>query len=265
MGLKEDPVKNGYEDLEKEPADEEQRLNDESSKKEVLVAPTDEKTEPIDESSKEEVSILPVDEEMKLIDESGEEEISTAPALSQEAKEKLVSYIEAALFIAGKPLGEMELARSFNTDRITVRWALRRLMRELTTQNSALEVLHLTKDRWVLQLCEEFSKGLFDYIDQFIPKEEMLTREEVNVLTEIAYRQPLTSALLVKIIANPAVYDHIKHLEEKGYIMIEPQERTNLLRTSKKFADIYGFDMELRNLKIQLVWRLKKRAQFEKI
>jgi len=211
-----------------------------------------------------EIEKEPIDGELEAIEESDEEEVSVAPSISQEAKEKLVNYIEAALFIAGKPLGEMELAKYFNTNRITVRWALRHLKRDLTAQNSALEVLHLTKDRWALQLCEEFSKGLFDYIDQFIPKEEMLTREEVNVLTEIAYRQPLKSALLVKIVGNPAVYDHIKHLEEKGFITIEPQERTNLLKTSKKFADIYGFDPELRNLKIQLVWRLKKRAQFDK-
>lgn len=156
------------------------------------------------------------------------------------------------------------MANFFHTNRITVRWALRRLKALLSTQNSALEILHLTKDRWVLQLCEEFSKGLFDYIDQFIPKDEMLTKEEVNVLTEIAYRQPITSALLVKILGQPTVYDHIRRLEEKGFITVEKQERTNLLKTSKKFADIYGFDPELRNLKIQLVWRLKKRAQFDK-
>lgn len=305
MGLKEDPVKNGDKEPEKEPDEEELKSTDEQDRGEASSAPANEELESVDESGKEDASVVPDNEEIEQteqisesiekeppigphdekieqidnlseeelsvipdeeylgsITELGEEEVSTAPALSKEAKEKLVNYIEAALFIAGKPLGEMELAKSFNTDRITVRWALRRLMRELTTQNSALEVLHLTKDRWVLQLCEEFSKGLFDYIDQFIPKDEMLTREEVNVLTEIAYRQPLTSALLVKIISNPAVYDHIKHLEEKGYISVEPQERTNLLRTTKKFADIYGFDTELRNLKIQLVWRLKKRAQF---
>jgi segregation and condensation protein B len=264
MGLKEDPAKNGDEELGKEPTDEDIEPPGESGERKVLVEPIGGKKEPIGKSVEEEVSVTSADEEIEPIDELDEKEVSVAPALSQEAKEKLVSYIEAALFIAGKPLGEMELARSFNTDRITVRWALRRLKRDLTTQNSALEVLHLTKDRWVLQLCEEFSKGLFDYIDQFIPKEEMLTREEVNVLTEIAYRQPLTSALLVKILGNPATYDYIKHLEEKGFISVEPQERTNLLRTTKKFADIYGFDPELRNLKIQLVWRLKKRAQFYK-
>lgn len=203
-------------------------------------------------------------ETTEISDDIEENEISASSILSPEAKEKLMGYVEAALFIAGRPISETELAGFFNTDRITVRWALRRLKSSLVTQNSALEVLHLTKDRWVLQLCEEFSKGLFDYIDQFVPKEEMLTREEVNVLTEIAYRQPITSALLVKLLGQPTIYDYIRHLEEKGFITVEKQERTNLLKTSKKFADIYGFDPELRNLKIQLVWRLKKRAQFDK-
>ena len=183
--------------------------------------------------------------------------------MAKEAKEKLVADVEAALFLAGRPLGEYELAAYFYTDRITIRWALRRIKRNLVEQNSALEVLHLTKDRWVLQLCEEFSRGLYDYIQEFIPKEEMLTREEIDTLTEIAYRQPITSALLVKILGRPNVYEHIKNLSEKGFITLEKQQQTNLLRTSKKFADIYGFDTEMRNLKIQLVWRLKKRGKLD--
>lgn len=181
-----------------------------------------------------------------------------------EIKEKLVPYVEAALFLAGRPIGELELAEALDSDRLTVRWALRRVKRSLNEQNSALEVLNPTKDRWVLQLCEEFSRRLYDYIEQFIPKEAMLSGEEIDTLTMIAYRQPITSALLVKIAGRPTIYESIKSLHEKGFITIEKQERTNLLKTSKKFADIYGFDTEMRNLKIQLVWRLKKRAKLEK-
>ncbi len=181
----------------------------------------------------------------------------------KEVKEKLVPYVEAALFLAGRPISELELAEHLNSDRLTIRWALRRLKRELQEQNSALEILNPTKDRWVLQLCEEFSRGLYDYIEKFIPKEAMLSREEIDTLTEIAYRQPITSSMLVKILTRPTIYDNIKTLQEKGFIILEKQERTNLLRTSAKFADIYGFDTELRNLKIQLVWRLKKRAKLD--
>jgi chromosome segregation and condensation protein ScpB len=212
-----------------------------------------------DKDQKEEVETKPDD---GILEEIEEEE--SEPSLAKEEKEKLVNYIEAALFLAGRPLGEGELAESFKTDRITVRWALRRLKRELIEQNSALEVLHLTKDRWVLQLCEEFSRGLYDYIREFIPKEEMLSREVTDTLTEIAYRQPITSALLVKIVGNPSIYEHIKTLSERGFISLEKEKQTNILRTTQKFADIYGFDPEIRNLKIQLVWRLKKRAQLEK-
>jgi segregation and condensation protein B len=211
-----------------------------------------------DENPKEEPEATDTDSEPA--DNETETEIEEELVEAQKKEPKLISQIEAALFLAGRPLGELELASFFGTDRITVRWALRQIKKFLIDQNSALEILHLTKDRWVLQLCEEFSRGLYNYIQEFIPKEEMLTKEEVDTLTEIAYRQPITSVLLVKIIGRPNVYDHIKRLAEKGLINMEKQEKSNLLTTSKKFADIYGFDPELRNLKIQLVWRLKKRA-----
>jgi chromosome segregation and condensation protein ScpB len=191
--------------------------------------------------------------------EEGEKAIS----ISKEEKIQLAGKVEAALFLAGRPLGEMELAEALNSDRITVRWGLRWIKRHLEEQKSALEVLNLTKDRWVLQLCEEFSRGLYDYIEEFIPKEEMLSREEVDTLTEIAYRQPISTTLLLKITGNPNVYEHIRNLSEKGFIHLEKQEKSNVLTTTGKFADIYGFDTEMRNLKIQLVWRLKKRAKFE--
>ena len=227
-------------------------------------------TEEVNEVSESDV------EDSKLEGEPGEEIIEEAPiqvpevktkeekVREREKKEKLVPYVEAALFLAGRPISELELAEHLGSDRLTVRWALRRVKRQLQEQNSALEILNPTKDRWVLQLCEEFSRGLYDYIEQFIPKEAMLSREEIDTLTEIAYRQPITSALLVKIVGRPTIYDNIRSLHEKGFIILEKQERTNLLRTSAKFADIYGFDTQMRNLKIQLVWRLKKRAKLDK-
>ncbi|MHA1650681.1 MAG: SMC-Scp complex subunit ScpB [Candidatus Helarchaeota archaeon] len=218
-------------------------------------------TEPsLKEDVSKNIGIEPDTASSERIEDSKEE---TVGKLTSDEKDKLVRQVEAALFLAGRPLGELELAEVFGTNRNMIRWALRRIKRYLEEQKSALEVLHLTKDRWVMQLCEEFSRGLYDYIKEFIPKEEMLSREEVDTLTEIAYRQPITSATLVKIIQRPNVYENIKSLNAKGLITVEKEANTNILRTSKKFADIYGFDTELRNLKIQLVWRLKKRAKFD--
>ncbi|MFX1293932.1 MAG: SMC-Scp complex subunit ScpB [Promethearchaeota archaeon] len=219
----------------------------------------------IEEGNSETSDVLDKDEEDETdLEPKAYGEVSSKSSLTKDEKIQLASQIEAAFFLAGRPLSEMELANYFRSDRITVRWAIRYLKRNLSEQNSALELIHLTKDRWVLQLCEEFSRGLYDYIEEFIPKEEMLSREEIDTLTEIAYRQPIATSMLVKILGRPTVYEHIKHLSEKGLITVEKQERSNILKTSKKFADIYGFDTKFRNLKIQLVWRLKKRAKLDK-
>ncbi len=205
------------------------------------------------------------EEDIKALAELQKKREAEEKQKEKDEREKLVPYVEASLFLAGRPISELEIAEHLNSDRLTVRWALRRIKRNLQEQNSAMEVLNPTKDRWVLQLCEEFSRGLYDHIQEFIPKEAMLSSEEIETLTAIAYRQPITSALLVKISGRPTIYESIRSLHEKGFITLEKQERTNLLKTSKKFADIYGFDTEMRNLKIQLVWRLKKRAKLEKV
>ena len=199
---------------EESPAEEEQIESKEAveepseGQENVSPAASSMSTEEVNEVSESDV------EDSKLEGEPGEEIIEEAPIQvpevktkeekerEREKKEKLVPYVEAALFLAGRPISELELAEHLGSDRLTVRWALRRIKRQLQEQNSALEILNPTKDRWVLQLCEEFSRGLYDYIEQFIPKEAMLSREEIDTLTEIAYRQPITSALLVKIVGG---------------------------------------------------------------
>ncbi|TFG05654.1 MAG: hypothetical protein EU536_01315 [Promethearchaeota archaeon] len=257
---------NGHSDTEEEPIREETQFDQEGAVSETYQIK--EGTE-----DKELIENLSLDD--KLEEVTDRESIPTAAELKEgksaeekqrekEEKERLVPYVEAALFLAGRPISELELAEQLSSDRLTVRWALRRIKRTLEEQSSALEILNPTKDRWVLQLCEEFSRGLYEYIKEFIPKEAMLSSEEMDTLTEIAYRQPITSALLVKIMNRPTIYDNIRALHEKGFIIMEKHERTSLLKTSAKFADIYGFDTEMRNLKIQLVWRLKKRAKLEK-
>ena len=78
----------------------------------------------------------------------------------------------------------------------------------------------------------------------------------------MAYRQPVRSSEIVKIL-GPDIYKILRSLEEKGLIFGQKEKQFNILRTTEKFADFFGFDPELRNLKIQLVWRLKKSVKSE--
>ena len=61
----------------------------------------------------------------------------------------------------------------------------------------------------------------------------------MKTLAFIAYKQPLMQSNLVKVRSNKA-YDHLKILEEKGFVSKEPKGRSYMLRTTKKFVEYFG-------------------------
>ncbi|MHA1385615.1 MAG: SMC-Scp complex subunit ScpB [Candidatus Helarchaeota archaeon] len=178
----------------------------------------------------------------------------------------LPGYIEAILFEIGKPLKESELVdllyEKFKADRIRIRWGLRKVMRALEAQNSSIQLINPTKDFWSFQLRRDLKDDFLSKIEKFIPEEEFISKRETQYLTEIAYRQPVTTTEILKILGADG-YDYIRSLEAKDLISITKEGQSNVLRTTTKFAQLFGFDPELRSLKIQLVWRLKKLARSE--
>jgi chromosome segregation and condensation protein ScpB len=135
-------------------------------------------------------------------------------------------------------------------------------MRALEAQNSSIQLINPTKDFWSFQLHRELSDDFLDKIEKFIPEEEFISKRETVFLTEIAYRQPVTTTDILKILGTDG-YDYIRALEEKDLIFMTKEGQSNILRTTEKFAQIFGFDTGLRSLKLQLVWRLKKLARSE--
>ncbi|WP_297516318.1 SMC-Scp complex subunit ScpB, partial [Thermococcus sp.] len=63
---------------------------------------------------------------------------------------------------------------------------------------------------------------------------------ELKTLALIAYLQPIEQSKIIKLRGSQA-YEHIKKLIEMGLIYAEPYERTKLLGTTQKFAELYGF------------------------
>ncbi|MHC1591550.1 MAG: SMC-Scp complex subunit ScpB, partial [Candidatus Helarchaeales archaeon] len=181
--------------------------------------------------------------------------------------EDLPGHVEILLFEAGRSMTEPELvnllsAKYRNLDKNRVRWALRKIKRALEEQNSALELINPTKDKWSYQIRQDFPEDYFKRLENFIPKDYYLDERSTMVLTEIAYRQPVRSSEIVKILGTD-VYPIIHDLEDKGLVRAEKEKQYNILRTTEKFAELFAFDSELRNLKIQLVWRLKKLVKSE--
>jgi chromosome segregation and condensation protein ScpB len=179
----------------------------------------------------------------------------------------LSGYIEALLFDSGKPIKESDLVSYFKKfddfkeiDKNKVRWALRKIRNGLEENKSVIQLLNPTKDFWSYQLNSNLPDEIIEKIADFLPIQ--LEYESAKLLTEIAYRQPVKSSELSKLMEK-SVISELKVLEEEGLISLEKEKQTYICTTTDKFAELYGFDTNLRSLKLELIWRLKKRMRSE--
>lgn len=140
--------------------------------------------------------------------------------------------LEAALFASGEPL---DLAQLSNLVRgKNAKELLQQLMEEYRQRGSALEIKEI-EGRFVMQVMPEYAEK----VRSLAPKE--LRAPVLRTLSMIAYHQPLTVADLVDR-RGAAAYDHVRELEEWGFIHAVPQGRTRLLSTTPRFAEYFNLD-----------------------
>jgi len=158
-----------------------------------------------------------------------------------------ISVIEAALYVAGKPLDIVVLGSILN---LRSEEKIRRLaaaLKEKYAQNSgALEVLELSDGRYVMQLKPEYSKSV-----KRLATRQLLTLGPLRTLSYIALRQPVAQSHVVKVRGNLA-YGHVKQLRDIGLISEEKLGRSKLLRTTASFCDYFNLSQEPRLMKRQI-------------
>ena len=140
--------------------------------------------------------------------------------------------IEAALFASGEPLEIMRLSNLVKGK--NVRELLDGLIDEYKQRGSALEIKEI-EGRFVMQVMPEYAEK----VRSLAPKE--LRAPVLRTLSMIAYHQPLTVADLVDR-RGASTYDHVRELEEWGFISATPQRRTRLLSTTQRFAEYFNLD-----------------------
>ncbi len=192
-----------------------------------------------------------IQKEVEKLEELVEE---TIPTFSPD------ELVEAVLFAAGRPLRLEEIIEATELESTEIKRAITRLKKKLT-RNSAFFIKEISKELWVLQL-----KPKFRPIASLLREEQpLLSEDELLVLTHIAYRQPISQAVLTKILSHridPArVRQLINNLYLKEYVIMEKRARSIILRTTEKFCRDFGFDLDQRRMKIQLIWRLKRRMR----
>ena len=174
-------------------------------------------------------------------------ERKSAELLSEEKLKRDSALLDAALYVAGRPLDLKSLGSIIKTrSKRKVQRLVSILMEEYKNRETALEILELEDKRFVLQLKAEYSPQV-----QRLAIRPLLSKGPLKTLSYIAYRQPVLQPQVVDVRGHHA-YGHLRQLESMGLISRERVGRTRLLRTTGFFADYFGLSHDLRTMKRQL-------------
>jgi len=158
-----------------------------------------------------------------------------------------LALVEAALYVTGRPLDLNELCSVLKTrSKNKVRKLVKMLVKQYANRSTALEILGLKDERYVLQLKTDFTPHVKKLV-----KKPLLSTGPLKTLAYIAYRQPVSQKRVTEMRGHHA-YGHIKQLKEMDLVAGERKGRSTLLRTTEYFADYFGLSHELSAMKRQL-------------
>jgi len=164
-----------------------------------------------------------------------------------EKMQRDLALLEAALYVAGRPLDLNELCSVLKTrSKNKTRKLAKMLMKEYASRNTALEILELKDERYVLQLKAEFTP----YVKKLVTR-PLLSTGPLKTLSYIAYRQPISQKRVVEVRGHH-VYGHIRLLKEMGLVAAERSGRSTVLRTTEYFADYFGLSHDVATMKKEL-------------
>jgi segregation and condensation protein B len=164
-----------------------------------------------------------------------------------ERKVHCMVLLEAALFVAGRPLDINELCQVIGSrSKKKVQKYTDALIQDYNARNTALEILALKDERYVLQVKAEYT-----HLIQKLVNRPLLSSGPLKTLSYIAIRQPISQKRVIDVRGQHA-YGHIKELKDRGLIMAEKSGRSMALRTTNDFADYFGLPNDIVEMKRNL-------------
>ncbi|MGD0977834.1 MAG: SMC-Scp complex subunit ScpB [Candidatus Bathyarchaeia archaeon] len=155
--------------------------------------------------------------------------------------------VEAALYVAGHPLDMNELCSVLKTrSKARTRKVVEKLIQDYLNRNTAVEILELKDERFVMQLKSDFTPHVKKFVNR-----PLLSVGPLKTLSYIAYRQPVVQKRVIDVRGHHA-YGHIKELRDMGLIASERNGRSMVLRTTEYFADYFGLSQDTASMKREL-------------
>jgi segregation and condensation protein B len=166
---------------------------------------------------------------------------------STEKKQHSLVLLEAALYVAGRPLDLNEICSVLNTrSKKKGEQIVEMLRAEYASRNTAMEILKLKDERYVMQIKAEFTPLVKRLVNR-----PLLSSGPLKTLSYVAYRQPITSKRVIEVRGQHA-YGHVKLLKEMGLVATERSGRAIVLKTTDYFADYFGLTMDPTTMKRDL-------------
>ncbi|OYT27467.1 MAG: SMC-Scp complex subunit ScpB [Candidatus Altiarchaeales archaeon ex4484_96] len=150
--------------------------------------------------------------------------------MSEETKK----IIEAALFIAGRPLALEDIQSACNLGNPgIIRKHLNELVQEYGAADKALLIEEVSGEYHMTVKPELENK-----IMHLAPEKE-ISSAALKTLALIAAEQPMKQSKVVKLRGNRA-YRYIKELTEQGFIESKKHSRTKILSTTPRFQQYFN-------------------------
>ena len=168
-------------------------------------------------------------------------------AQEAEKTQRRLRLLEAALYVAGRPLDLNELCSVLSTrSKKKTKKYTKALIKEYAARNTALEILELKDDRYVLQLKADFTPLVKKLVNR-----PLLSAGPLKTLSYIAYRQPISQKRVI-LVRGQHAYGHVKLLRDMGLVGAERAGRSMTLRTTDYFADYFGLTHDTATMKREL-------------
>jgi len=169
------------------------------------------------------------------------------PPTIDEKTQGYLRLLEAALYVSGRPLDLNELCSVLSTrSKKKAKKFTDALKQEYSSRSTALEILELKDERYVLQLKADFTPLVRKFVNR-----PLLSSGPLKTLSYIAYRQPISQKRVIEVRGQHA-YGHVKLLKDMGLIAAERSGRSMALKTTDYFADYFALTHDTSTMKKEL-------------
>lgn len=156
--------------------------------------------------------------------------------MKKQELEEVRLHVEALLFSSGRAMHVDALSSILDTDPKHIKKSLKDLAQDYEERNTALK-LYEDNGKWKMLV-----KDPFVSVVRRVVADTELTKPTLETLAVIAYHYPKILQSDVVHTRGSGAYEHIKELEDAGFIARSPEGRSYSIKLTEKFFEY--FDVE---------------------